>query len=57
MNAELLKALSQLSIGAICAVGLLGALYVIHSQNQVLSDLLERQTIALEEISKTYRGL
>ena len=56
MNPETLKALSGLSIGAICAMGLLGALYVIHSQNQALDKLLERQTVALETIARTYTG-
>ena len=56
MNPELIKGLSQLSIGAICACGLLGALYVIHSQNQSLDKLLERQTVALEQIARTYTG-
>lgn len=56
MNPDTIKALSSLSIGAICAVGLLGALYVIHAQNTNLRLLLERQTIALETISRTYSG-
>lgn len=56
MNPETIKALSSLSTGCICALGLLGALYVIHSQNQHMRQLMERQTEALEQIATTYAG-
>ena len=56
MNPELLKGIRDLSVGVICALGLLGALYVIHQQNAALDKLLERQTIALETIARTYSG-
>ena len=56
MNAEVIKALSQLSVGAICALGLLASLWVLHQQNQVLGALLERQTVALERIARVYSG-
>ena len=56
MNPEVLKELGKLSSGVITALGLVAALYVIWEQNQTLGTLLERQTVAIETIAKTYTG-
>ena len=54
MTPEIIKALGQLTTGAICAIGLLGALFVIWKQNETMGDFLQRQTEALERIAETY---
>jgi len=56
MNPEVVKELGKLSSGVITALGLVAALYVIWQQNQTLGTLLERQTVAIETIAKTYTG-
>lgn len=56
MNPEVVKELGKLSSGVITALGLVAALYVIWEQNQTLGTLLERQTVAIETIAKTYTG-
>ena len=56
MSKEVIEALAKLTTGAICALGLVGALFIIYSQNEVLKELMERQTAALEVIAATYSG-